>query len=164
MHTRILVLFASLVALALSGCAQPLREPAPVEAPVPDATPLRFTVDAGMNDTWNAVGQLLVRMPGVTYDGRAQMLGLNAIRFRGETLMVLTRAVPLSETVTTLTTEVVVAASDGRLMHSEGAAELMAALERALPTEIERVRAGLAAQHKAAQPSGTPKKKKRSKR
>ena len=158
MHTRTAMSLPSpvapilVLALALAGCAQqpPKPEPPPpVVAPVADPTPLRFNVAAGMNDTWNAVGQILVRTPGVTFDGRAQMMGLNAIRYRGEALMLLTRALPLSDTIKTLTTEVTVTTTAGSAMHSEGAAELLALLARDLPTEIESVKAGLAAQAKA---------------
>jgi hypothetical protein len=141
-----------LVVLALAGCAQALRAPeAPprAHAPVPDAAPLRFNVEAGSTDTWNAISQILVRTPGVTYDGRAQMLGLNAIRYRGEALMLLTRALPLSGTIQTLTTEVTVTTAQGKAMHSDGAAELLALLARELPAEIESVKAGLAAHAKA---------------
>lgn len=155
MHTHILVSIA--IALALSGCAQPLQKPEPVEAAAPDATPLRFTVEAGMNDTWNAVGQILIRTPGVVYEGRAQMLGLHAIRYRGEPLLLLTRGLPLSGTIRTLTTEVAVTAPDGSLMRSDGAAELLVVIERALPAEIERVQAGLGAKQDAAR---TPKARK----
>lgn len=148
-----LLYIAVALALALAGCTRPLQKAEPAvepSAPSVDASPLRFTIEAGMNDTWNAVGQLLVRMPGIAYDGRAQMLGLNAVRYRGESLMVLTRALPLSDAVTVLTTEVAMAAPDGKLLHSDAAADIMARLERELPAEIERVRAGLAAQEKAA--------------
>ena len=142
--------------LALVGCAQqppkPEPEPAPpVVAPVAEPTPLRFNIAAGMNDTWNAIGQILVRTPGVTYEGRAQMLGLNAIRYRGEELMLLARALPISDTIKTLTTEVTVTTTKGSAMHSEGAAELLALLARDLPAEIESVKAGLAAQKLAEQ-------------
>lgn len=149
-----------LVVLALAGCAQALRAPeAPprAHAPVPDAAPLRFNVEAGSNDTWNAIGQILVRTPGVGYDGRAQMLGLNAVRYRGEPLILLARALPLSDTITTPTTEVSVATPQGKPMHSDGAADLLALLARELPAEIESVKAGLAAQQKA---KAKPRKKK----
>ena len=159
-----------LVVLALAGCAQPVRTPeppAPAEAAVPDTTPLRFNVEAGTNDTWNAIGQILVRTPGVAYDGRAQMLGLNAIRYRGEALMLLTRALPLSDTIKTRTTEVTVTTPQGKAMHSDGAAELLALLARDLPAEIENVKAGLAAQEKAkakAKAKATPKARKTSRK
>jgi hypothetical protein len=148
-----------LVVLALAGCAQPVRTPEPPAPAVVDTTPLRFNVEASANDTWNAIGQILVRTPGVTYDGRAQMLGLNAIRYRGEALMLLARALPLSDTIKTLTTEVTVTTAQGKAMHSDGAAELLALLARELPAEIESVKAGLAAQEKARQTSKARKKK-----
>lgn len=161
MHTRFSVSRAFVLALMLAGCTQPLQKSEPVQASVPDTTPLRFTIDAGMNDTWNAVGQILVRTPGVAFDGRAQMMGLNAVRYRGETLLLLTRALPQSDTIKTLKTEVSVAMPDGTLMRSDAAAELLATVERALPEEIESVKAGLAEQDKAAR---TPKAKKKKKK
>ena len=134
-------------ALALAGCATPERKPAPTPpAPLAQATPVQLTVQAGMNETWNAVGQLLVDMPGVTWEGRSQMMGLNAVRYRGESLLVLTRAVPASATIRTLTTEVTVATQSGKRLNSAAAADLMLRLARALPAEIERVKAGLAEQ------------------
>ena len=130
-------------ALALAGCATPERKPAPTPPPLTEATPVQLTVQAGMNETWNAVGQLLVDMPGVTWEGRSQMMGLNAVRYRGESLLVLTRAVPASATIRTLTTEVTVATQSGKRLHSAAAADLMLRLARALPAELERVKAGL---------------------
>ena len=148
-----------LIVLALANCAQPVRTPPPdTEAPS-DTTPLRFNIEASTNDTWNAIGQILVRTPGVTYDGRAQMLGLNAIRYRGEALMLLARALPLSDTIKTLTTEVTVTTTQGKAMHSDSAAELLALLARELPAEVESVKAGLAAQEKAKQRPKARKKK-----
>ena len=148
--------------LALAGCVQHPRKPdppPPVAAPPAEPTPLRFNIVAGMNDTWNAVGQILVRTPGVTYDGRAQMLGLNAIRYRGEALMLLTRALPLSDSITTLTTEVTVTTTSGTAMHSEGAAELLALLARELPAEVESVKARLAAEKKTGEPAKSRRRK-----
>ncbi|MCJ0826780.1 hypothetical protein MQC88_12590 [Luteimonas sp. 50] len=151
-----------LIVLALASCAQPVRTPPPsAQAPVTDTTPLRFTVQASRNDAWNAIGQILVRTPGVRYDGRAQMLGLNAVRYRGEALMLLARALPLSHTIKTLTTEVSVTTTHGKPMHSDNAAELLALLARQLPAEIESVKAGLAAQQKTKQKTGTGKKERK---
>ena len=130
-------------ALALAGCATPERARAPAPPPPAQATPVQLTVQAGMNETWNAVGQLLVDMPGVTWEGRSQMMGLNAVRYRGESLLVLTRAVPASATVRTLTTEVTIATPSGTRLHSAAAADLMMRLARGLPAELERVKAGL---------------------
>ena len=145
MQPRVLVLLAIAIAiaLALAGCATPERKPAPTPPPLTEATPVQLTVQAGMNETWNAVGQLLVDMPDVTWEGRSQMMGLNAVRYRGESLLVLTRAVPASATIRTLTTEVTVATQSGKRLNSVAAADLMLRLARALPAEIERVKAGL---------------------
>ena len=129
-------------ALALAACAPRERRPAPAPVGVA-ATPVQLTVQAGMNETWNAVGQLLVDMRDVTWEGRSQMMGLNAVRYRGESLLVLTRAVPASATVRTLTTEVTIATPSGTRLHSAAAAELMLRLARGLPAELERVKAGL---------------------
>ena len=130
-------------ALALAGCALSERRAAPALPPLATATPVQLTVQAGMNETWNAVGQLLVDMRDVTWEGRSQMMGLNAVRYRGESLLVLTRAVPASATVRTLTTEVTIATPSGTRLHSAAAADLMLRLARGLPDEIERVKAGL---------------------
>ena len=130
-------------ALALAGCATPERARAPAPPPPAQATPVQLTVQAGMNETWNAVGQLLVDMRDVTWEGRSQMMGLNAVRYRGESLLVLTRAVPASATVRTLTTEVTIATPSGTRLHSAAAADLMMRLARGLPAELERVKAGL---------------------
>ena len=143
MTFRLAPLIAIGCALALAGCATPERAPAPARPPLAAATPVQLTVQAGMNETWNAVGQLLVDMRDVTWEGRSQMMGLNAVRYRGESLLVLTRAVPASATVRTLTTEVTIATPSGTRLHSAAAADLMMRLARGLPAELERVKAGL---------------------
>ena len=153
------------LALALCACAQTPRTPPPppVTAPAPETVRPRFTIEASDNDTWNAVGQLLVRMPGVTYDGRAQKLGLYAIRYRGEPLMILTRALPLSDAITRTTTEVTVTTPKDRPVDYRGAAELLAAIELALPAELDSVRARFAAE-KLAKEKAKPRKKKTKKK
>lgn len=104
-----------------------------------------FLIAADRLDTWNAVGQLLVRTDGVQFEGRSEMLDLHAVRYRGEGLLVLTPAVPLSDDVRESTTRVVAAAQDGSKLDSVAASELLAMLERALPAEIAQVRATQAA-------------------
>ena len=143
MTFRLAPLIAVGCALALAGCATPERAPDPALPLLAAATPVQLTVQAGMNETWNAVGQLLVDMRDVTWEGRSQMMGLNAVRYRGESLLVLTRAVPASATVRTLTTEVTIATPSGKRLHSAAAADLMLRLARGLPAELERVKAGL---------------------
>jgi hypothetical protein len=151
------------IAIALAACAQRPRPSVPpaAAAPVPHAARPRITVEASKNDTWNAVGQILVRTPGVEYDGRAQMLGLYAIRYRGEPLMVLTQSLPLSDARTT--TEVTVTPRKEPLLGYDNAAVLFALLERALPAELDSVRARFAAE-KQAKDKTKARKKKRSKK
>ena len=150
------------IAVALAACAQRPRPSAPsaTAVPVPQAARPRFTIEASKNDTWNAVGQILVRTPGVEYDGRAQMLGLYAIRYRGEPLMVLTQALPLSDAITRTTTEVTVTPRKEPLVGYDNAATLFALLERALPAELDSVRARFAAEKQAKEKAKTRKKKK----
>jgi hypothetical protein len=153
----------SICCLALCACAHAPRTPAPpaaVAAPAPETARPRFTIEADANDTWNAVGQILVRTPGVEYDGRAQMLGLYAIRYRGEPLMILTRALPLSDTVARTTTEVTVTTRADPPEGYDNAAPLFALLERALPAELDSVRARFAAEKQAKEKTKARKKKK----
>jgi len=153
------------IAVALASCAQRPRlsaPPAPSASagPVPHAARPRFTVEASKNDTWNAVGQILVRTPGVEYDGRAQMLGLYALRYRGEPLMVLTQALPLSDAISRTTTEVTVTTRTDPPEGYANAAALFALLESALPAELDSVRARFAAEKKAKEKTKARKKKK----
>lgn len=154
---------ASSLSLLLAACL-PARTPEPPPAAATVApTPLRFSVAAEPNDTWNAVGQILVRTPGVAYDGRSQMIGLYAIRYRGESLMMLTRGVPVSGAVTVPTTEISVTGTQGKAAPSEGAAELLALLARELPAEIERVKARFAAEKAARAKARPPKQRSKNK-
>ncbi|MEP6632756.1 MAG: hypothetical protein ABJA62_00960 [Luteimonas sp.] len=156
------------IALAIAGCATPVLPPTPPTPPpdqqiiaaVPDATRGRFTVEADKNDTWNAVGQILVRTTGVTYDGRAQMLGLYSIRYRGEPWMILTRSLLLSDSIKKTTTEVTATTPNGSPVDDDAVAELLASIERELPAEIESVKAKFVAEKKAKEQSKSRKKKK----
>lgn len=109
-----------------------------IELPPP---PSNFTIAAGELETWNAVGQLLVRMDGVNYKGRSQKLGLYAVEYRGESFLVLTRALPASDEVRTLTTDVRVALEDGKRDSSTASIELLGLLQARLPAEIVRIAA-----------------------
>jgi hypothetical protein len=151
------------LALALCACAHAPAPPPALAAPAPATPRPDFTVEASSNDTWNAVGQILVRTPGVEYDGRAQMLGLYAIRYRGEPLMVLTRALPLSDAITRITTQVTVTPRKDPPTGYDNAAALFALLESALPAELDSVRARFAAE-KQAKEKTKPRKKKTSKK
>ncbi len=132
-----LVAAVSLVAGCSSTAPPKVVPPAAViEAPAP---PANFTIAAGELDTWNAVGQLLVRMEGVTYEGRAQKLGLYAVEYRGEKFLILTRALWLSSEVKSLTTEVRAALQDGKPNSSAPAIELLGLLQARLPAELIRI-------------------------
>ena len=155
------------IALAIAGCAQRPRIPEPppepppqVEVPAPTTTRGRFVIEADKNDTWNAVGQILVRTPGVAYEGRAQMLDLYSIRYRGEPWMILTRSLTLSDSIRKTTTEVTATTPKGAPVDSDAVAELLALLERELPAEIESVKAKFAAEKKAKEKAKKQKKKK----
>lgn len=156
------IALAAWLTLLLAACATPVHAPPPA-APAIAPTPLRFSLPAEPNDAWNAVGQILVRTPGVSYDGRSQMIGLYAIRYRGEALMMLARGVPISDTVKVPTTEISVTGSEGKAAASEAAAELLALLARDLPAEIESVKARFAAEE-AAKAKPKPAKKKPTKK
>ena len=109
------------------------------EAPLP---PSDFTIDAGMLDTWNAVGQILVRTDGVTYRGRAQMLGLYDVEFQGELFLVLTRALLLDSQGQGMSTRVSVALQDGKPDGSAPAIALLGSLQARLPEELRVIAAG----------------------
>ncbi len=131
-----------IAALALLiGCAPLPRQAAPPTAVEAPTRPSSFTLQAGELETWNAVGQLLVRQEGVTYQGRSQKLGLYTVDYRGESFFVLTRALVASEEVRTLTTEVRVALHDGATNRSAVATELLAILQARLPAELLRIAA-----------------------
>ena len=152
------------LSLLLAACAPAAHKPEPPPAASLVApTPLRFSVAAAPNDTWNAVGQILVRTPGVSYDGRSQMIGLYAVRYRGESLLMLTRGVPISDTVRVPTTEVSVTGNQGKAQLGEGAAELLALVARGLPAEIESVKARFAAEQQAKAQPKKPSRKARGK-
>lgn len=163
MPTRLAFLF--LLAILVAGCRTPGKpavedEVPPVEIvlPPPTATRGEFTIEADKLDTWNAVGQIAVRTPGVEYQGRAQMLDLYVLRYRGEEFMVLTKALPTSETIKRLTTKVTATTPAGKPIDNDAVAELLALLQRELPAEIGIVRATQAAEKKAKAKSSKKKK------
>lgn len=140
---------ASLVVLALLVTACRSVPPVTGERPaVPgapstaDARRGEFAVPASMLDTWNAVGQILVRQDGVTYEGRSQMLGLYSVRYRGERFLILTRARVLEKPTDGMLTRVGAAQQDGKPNGSAAAVELLGLLRQQLPAEIARIAAG----------------------
>lgn len=112
----------------------------PTPATPPAASRTAFDIEADKLDTWNAVGQILVRTPGVTYEGRAQMLDMYSIVYRGQALLVFTRALPLSDTIRRSTTQVSATPREGTIVDHDAARALLALLEPELPAEIEDVR------------------------
>ena len=141
------------VVLLAAGCSSFQRshvEPVVSERPATiseadaevDAGRGEFTIGAGMLDTWNAVGQILVRLDGVTYEGRAQMLGIYAVQYRGERFLILTRALVMRSRDQGMTTEVGAVFPDGKPNSSAAAVELLGLLRRRLPAELARIAAG----------------------
>lgn len=164
MSTRLA--FLLLLAILAAGCrtpGKPVMEevtPPPAEVVVPPTTTRgEFTIEADKLDTWNAVGQIAVRTPGVEYLGRAQMLDLYVLRYRGEEFVVLTKALLASATITRLTTRVTATTPAGEPIDSDAVAELLALFQRELPAEIESVRARQAEEKKAKARNMKKKKK-----
>lgn len=123
----------------------PSPQPPPGE-PSPDsaadamvgAAPGEFTIAASMNDTWNTVGQVLVRTDGVTYESRAQMLGIYGLRYRGERFLIRTQAVVMRSPTDDMATRVLALGLDGTPKHSAAAIELLQVLKERVPLEIEK--------------------------
>jgi len=129
--------FVATVLLVVGCSTNPSPKTVPTAVVIPP--PSRFNIAASELDTWNAVGQLLVRMDGVTYEGRAQKLGLYAVEYRGEKFLILTKALWLSSEIKTLTTEVRTALPTGKPNSSAPAIELLGLLQARLPMEIHRI-------------------------
>lgn len=159
-------LLLCLLAILVAGCRTP-GKPAPeesaptIESVLPPAiTRGEFTIEADKLDTWNAIGQIAVRTPGVDYQGRAQMMDLYVLRYRDVEFLLLTKALP-AETGAPLTTKVTAATPAGEPIDHDAVAELLALFQRELPAEIESVRARQAVEKKAkAKKSGKKKKSK----
>jgi len=146
----------AVIALVVAGCATkppkeaeaPKEEALPIPA-VPEVTRGEFTLEADKLDTWNAVGQIMVNTPGLEYKGRSQMLDLYDITYRGTELLVLTKALLLSDTIKRTTTRVTATSRDGKPIDSDAAADLLAQLQQKLPEAIVDVQKRQAAEAKA---------------
>ena len=117
-------------------------------APVVTITRGEFTLAADKLDVWNAVGQIVVNARGVEYLGRAQMLDLYSLRHRGVEFLVFTRAMTAAETGNRTRTRVTATTLAGKPIDDDAIADVLDMLERALPAEVERVRAQQAAARK----------------
>ena len=166
------IFLACLSLLALAACTPRVREPPEPEPvfevtppPPPTSTRGAFNIEADKLDTLNAVGQIVVRTPGVEYEGRAQMLDLYTVRYRGVPFLLLTKALLLSDSIRKTTTRVTAATSDGKPIDDPASADLLALLQQELPAEIESVRARQAAEarEKKAKAQKAKKKKKKKK-
>ncbi|HTA64556.1 MAG TPA: hypothetical protein VK753_03550 [Xanthomonadaceae bacterium] len=134
---------AGVVAL-IAGCSMKPRPQIAPPPPVVVAMPATdFTIAAGMLDTWNAIGQILVRTDGVTYEGRAQMLGLYDVRYRGDRFLIVTRALTLTSERKVMTTRVAAVRQDGKPDGSAAAVALLGTLQARLPEEIRLDAAGV---------------------
>lgn len=151
-----LALFVAIAALA--ACRGPRTETPPVIVPAPE--PAEFVFADNLNDTWNTVGQILVRLPGVEYESRSQIMGLYTVRYRGETLLVRTQALVLEQPSDGVRTRIAALSVDGLPNTSAVAHELLAALEQRLPLEIEKYRTPVQLK-KPAKKAGKKKAKKR---
>ena len=145
---------AALCAAALFGACvthppQPVP-PSPVTPPAPSGAPTttrgEFTIAATKLDAWNAVGQIVVRTPGVAYEGRSQMLDLYTVRYHDQPFLLVTRALLLSDTIRDTTTLVTARTLAGKPIDSDASAELLALLQRGLPAQIDKDRATQAAE------------------
>ncbi len=136
-----LLCIATMVAF-VAGCSsmpRPQAAPLPVVAPATD-----FTIAAGMLDTWNAIGQILVHVDGLTYEGRSQMLGLYDVQYRDERFMILTRALVLTSAGQAITTKVSAVLRDGKPDSHAPAIEVLGLLQARLPDEFALIKADAA--------------------
>jgi len=158
-----------LLACLLASCATRAPQPtapvmpstAPVAPAVPNVTRGEFNIAANKLDTWNGVGQIIVRTSGVIYEGRAQMLDLYSVNYRGQSFLLITRPLLLSDTIRQTTTLVTARTPDGKPIDTDASAELLALLQRELPAQIETDRATQAAEA-AAKAKAKDKKKPKS--
>ena len=126
---------AGLLFLA-AACSIQTQESAPPSERSAGVPSSGFTIPASMNDTWNTVGQVLIRTDGVTYESRAQMLGIYAVSFRGERFLIRTQAVVMEKPTDGLVTRVLALELDGKPKQSAAASALLEVLKSRVPAEI----------------------------
>lgn len=166
-HGRWVAVFLALAMLA--ACApkpKPIPPPPPVEVPAlpPTVTRGEFLIEADKNETWNAVGQIIVNTPGAEYEGRAQMLDMYTIRYRGVEFLVLTKSMLISDTIKRTTTRVTATTPEGKPIDTIASAELLDLLERKLPAAIEDVQARFKAEAEAKKKASAKSKSKAKKK
>ena len=160
------VLLASTLLAACAPKPKPSPPPPPVEVPAlpPTVTRGEFFIEADKNETWNAVGQIVVNTPGAEYEGRAQMLDMYTIRYRGVEFLVLTKSVLLSDTIKRTTTRVTATTPEGKPIDTIASAELLDLLEQKLPAAIEDVQARFKAEAEAKKKASAKSKSKAKKK
>lgn len=130
------------VVLSLApGCTSVARKQRP--AAPSSATSVgtgEFTIAENMLDTWNTIGQILVRTDGVEYQSRAQMLGIYAVRYRGEQFLIRSQALVLERSGSQMLTRVLALGLDGKPVRSVAAVDLLGQLQRRIPAEIGKYR------------------------
>lgn len=131
---------AGLVALLLASCATGRRAPPSPVAPATHVGISEFTVADNVLDTWNTIGQIIVRLDGAEYESRAQMLGIYAVRYRGERFLLRTEAQVLAAGAQHTITRVLALGLDGKPNRSPAAMELLAILQQRIPVEIGKYR------------------------
>ncbi len=129
-----------LFALLVAGCSMRggLRTSTPSAEPAASIDSGDFTVAANMLDTWNTIGQILVRTDGVIYQSRSQMLGLYEVRYRGEQILIHTKALVMEQPTDGLRTRVTALDANGGLSHSATAIALLKMLAQTVPTQVDR--------------------------
>lgn len=155
--------FMAMIAAAflLAACNKPRKE-TPPPAAMPPPVPAEFVIADNANDTWNTVGQILVRTPGVEYESRAQMMGLYTVRYRDQAVLIRAQPMVLEKPGDVVRTRVFALLPDGKPDTGATAHELLAMLERRVPLEIEKYRVPVKLKPaKKAKPKAKKKPKKR---
>jgi hypothetical protein len=137
--------------LIVASCATTRPVPPPPVVPTAPAGITEFTVADNMLDTWNTIGQIIVRLDGAGYESRAQMLGIYAVRYQGERFLLRTQALVLPAAGQHTLTRVAALGLDGKPNRSPAAMALLEILQQRIPEEIGKYR----------QPIKLPKRSKR---
>ncbi|WP_417473616.1 hypothetical protein [Luteimonas mephitis] len=129
--------FVVAAALAVLGGCRGGADVRPADTVEPDPVDGgAFTVAESMLDTWNTIGKILVRLDGVGYERRAQMLGLYVVRYRDERFLIRTRALVIEAPGQGLRTRVDALGPQGQAIRSAAAADLLQVLARRVPLEV----------------------------
>lgn len=99
-----------------------------------------FTVAESMNDTWNTIGQVLSTLDGARVGARAQMMGLTQLHWRGESMLLVAQALPVTPESPGLRTRVRALTPEGAPLASEGAQALVRILSERVAAEAPRYR------------------------